>query len=189
MPIDLPPPVNRRFARLTDAATPEGNGYVHVPNDGMCLNAFLILRPNGRGGEVLMGRLNREAPWDRIGGLAPERVTRIGHRWMLPSSQLLLFESPSEAVRRIVHEQLGATLSDLRGPAVFSESYRRPGADRSDPHWDLQFVFEGRWPEARFPQSRAFTELAFVDIARTPRGEIARSQADVLELVGLSPAP
>jgi hypothetical protein len=189
MPVDLTAPASRRFARFRQGAAPEHPGSSAVPDDGMCLSAFLLLRPTGHGGEVLMGRINPEAPWERLGALDPARVAQIGHRWMLPSSQLLLFESPTEAVRRIVHEQLGTALPDLRGPAVFSESYRRNDPAKADPHWDLHFVFEGRWPETRFPRSRAFTELAFVDVARTPRSEIARAQADVLELVGLSSAP
>ena len=178
-------PPARRYARLRPGATPDAPGASVVPDDGMCLSAFLVLRPVGRAGEVLMGRINPEAPWAWIGGLDPQRVARIGARWMLPSSQLLLFESPVDAVRRIVHEQLETSLPDLRGPVVFSEAYRREGSERRDPHWDLHFVFEGRWPEARLPKSTAFRELAFVDVARTPRADIARSQADVLELLGL----
>ncbi len=185
--MSAPPPSRpRRFARL---ALEPGGGRSPLPDDGMCLNAFLVLRPAGHAGRVLMGRIDPKAPWEEIGGLDAERVGRIGERWMLPSSQLLLFESPADAARRIVREQLGTSVSDLRGPAVFSDPYARPESGKTDPHWDLHFVFEGRWPEERFPPSRAFVELAFVDVARTARAQIARAQADVLELVGLSPAP
>jgi len=178
----------RRFARLRRGAGPDHPGTVDLPDDGLCLSAFLVVRPEGRGGEVLMGRLNPAADWATIGGLDPGRISRIARRWMLPSSHLLFFESPNEAADRIAREQLGVQLPGLTGPRTFSETEDRPGPDR-DPHWDLHFVFEARWPSARFPPSPTFAELAFVDVGRTPRAEIARGQADVLALVGVDAAP
>jgi ADP-ribose pyrophosphatase YjhB (NUDIX family) len=177
----------RRFARLRRATDPAPDA-VDVPDDGMCLSAFLLVRPEGRDGEVLLGRLAPAADWARIGGLDAARVARVGDRWMLPSSQLLLGEPPTEAAARIAREQLGVTVPTLVGPSVYSEAYRRSPGPR-DAHWDLHFVFHGRWPTASFPPSPAFRELAFIDVARLPRAQIARSQGDVLELAGLVPAP
>jgi hypothetical protein len=179
----------RRFARLQPGnPTDQPTGVTSVPADGMCLSAFLVIRPDGHPGEVLMGRLAPSADWATIGGLDAERVARVGRRWMLPSSQLLLFESPIEAAARIAREQLGVPVPGLQGPSVFSEAYRRPGSD-GDPHWDLHFIFEGRWPTTRFPASAPFAELAFVDVGRTSRTEIGRAQADVLALLGLTATP
>ncbi|HTP54110.1 MAG TPA: NUDIX hydrolase [Thermoplasmata archaeon] len=178
----------RRFARLRAGGLAGHPGAAEVPYDGMCLSVFLIVRPEGRSGEVLLGRIDPSADWATIGGLDPGRVAQIATRWMLPSSQLLFFESPTEAAERIAREQLGVPLPGLTGPATFSEAYRRPGS-AGDPHWDLHFIYEARWPTARFPASRPFSELAFVEAARTPRAEIARSQADILALVGLATAP
>ena len=184
----MPPSEPRRFARLRADPGPDHPGTSAVPDDGMCLSAFLVVRPEGRAGEVLMGRIDPAADWATIGGLDPGRVARIARRWMLPSSQLLLFESPTDAADRIAREQLGVPLPGLTGPATFSEAYRRPGAT-GDPHWDLHFVYEARWPSDRFPPSRAFAELGFVRTATLPRAEIARAQADVLALVGVRVAP
>jgi hypothetical protein len=178
----------RRFARLRRGAGPDHPGTLDLPNDGMCLSTFLVVQPEGQAGRVLMGRLDPTADWATIGGLDPARLGQIARRWMLPSSQLLFFESPTESAARIAKEQLGLALPGLTGPRTFSEAYARPGA-AGDPHWDLHFVFEGRWPSPRFPRAKPFAELEFVDVARTPRAEIARSQADVLALVGLATAP
>jgi hypothetical protein len=182
-------PGARRYARLRAGDPSAHPGAVAVPDDGMCLSAFLVVRPADRPGDVLLGHLDPAADWARIGGIDPSRLAQIGERWMLPSSQLLLFESPATAAERIATEQLGTNLPGLEGPRIFSEAYRRPGGTAADPHWDLQFVFEASWPSRTFPTSPAFRELAFVEIARTPRASIARSQADVLELVGLAAAP
>jgi len=179
---------DRRFCRFHGAPPAGSSDTSPLPNDGMCLSAYLIVRPDGRDREVLLGRLDPGADWARIGGLDARRVARIGRRWMLPSSQLLLFESPDDAVHRIADEQLGFSPGPVDGPRVFSEAYARPESP-GDPHWDLQFVYTARWRDGALPRAPGFSELAFVDVATTPRDAIARSQADVLALAGIETAP
>ncbi|HUI38922.1 MAG TPA: hypothetical protein VLY85_04750, partial [Thermoplasmata archaeon] len=175
----------RRFARLRPAAAPEDPGISAVPSRGLCLSAFLILRSPSNPRAVLLGRLDPTADWTTIGGLDPGRLAAVGTGWMLPSSQLVLFESPQEAAVRIVREQLESAPPELAGPRVFSEAYGRPDVPGQDLHWDLHFVFEGTWPSARPPRARPFAALEFVDVGTISSGDVARSQADVLELVGL----
>jgi len=179
--------MERRFARLSSA--PElPPGASAVPDAGMCLSVFLVLRSADDAHRVLMGRVNPNAPWWEIGAIDPGRLERVGRSWMLPSRQLLFFEGFEEAARAIARDQLGVDAPALSGPQVFSDPARRPGSESRDPHWDLHFVFEGRWPAARPPSHPAWTELAFVDVPRTSRTEMARGQGDVLELIGLVPA-
>jgi len=151
----------------------------------MCLSVFLVLEAPGHDGSVLLGKLDPTAPWWEIGALDPERLARVGERWMLPSCQLLLFESPEEAARRILKEQLGVGPIPLSGPFVFSDPSVRPGRPGTDPHWDFHFVFRGKWANATPPRFSAWKRLEFVDVATTRPNELARDQADVLELVGL----
>ncbi len=177
----------RRFARLRPGTEPAPTGFSTVPDDGFCLSAFVLLRPANQDGKVLFGKLDPGAAWSELGALEPARVAQVGDRWMLPSSQLLLFESPDEAARRIVREQLAARPIPLEGPSVFSEAYRRPGSTANDPHWDLQFVYRGRWPTDRPPRVPVWKELAFLEVAGLDPGQIARNQGDVLALAGLPP--
>jgi hypothetical protein len=179
--------MERRFARLS-AATPLPPGASAVPDAGMCLSVFLVLRSPEDRHRVLLGRVNPTAPWFEVGGMDPGRLERVGQAWMLPSRQLILFEGIEEAAHVIAREQLGSELPKVSGPSVFSDPSRRPGSESRDPHWDIHFVFEGTWPASTPPSSRMWHELAFVDVTRTPRTEIARGQGDVLELVGLVPA-
>ena len=160
-----------------------------VPENGMCLSAFLVIRPEGEDRKVLLGHLDPNAPWSWIGALGPARLAGIGEGWMLPSSQLLLFESPEEAVRRIAREQLETALPAIETSGFFSEAYPSRAHPEGDPHWDFHFVFQARWPSAKPPRAYPWKELAFVDLDRLGREEIARSQADVLELAGLAPGP
>ncbi|MFZ3356566.1 MAG: hypothetical protein WA549_07425 [Thermoplasmata archaeon] len=174
----------RRFARLRRGNVPEAEGYSVLPDDGLCLNTFLLFRHPREKGHVLLGRINPQAAWYELGGLEPARVQAIGRRWMLPSSQLLFFESPLESARRIAVEQLESSLPPVEGPLVVSEQYRRSTPHAEDPHWDLHFIFQSSWPSESPPTAKPWLELAFVDPAQTPRSEFARSQGDILELVG-----
>jgi hypothetical protein len=179
--------MERRFARLRRGPLTEVPGVSEVPDNGMCLSVFLVLEPPGRDGAVLMGRIDPSAPWGEIGAIHPALLATIGDRWMLPSSQLLLFESPADAARRILNEQLGSGPLPLSGPLVFSDPSVRPGSPGHDPHWDFHFVYRGRWNSPSAPRTPAWRHLEFVEVARTGRAEIARDQGDVLELIGLPP--
>lgn len=177
---------SRRFARLSSGAAPLRAGQSPVPTDGMCLNCFLVLMAPDDPRRVLLGRIAPDPRWDALGGLDPGRASRVGNRWMLPSSQLLLFESPDEAAHRLGTELLGIDLPTLEGPRVFSDTYRRADSAGEDPHWDVQFVFTGRGPLGP-PTHPLWRELAYVPVHETPRAEFARNQGDVLELVGFPP--
>jgi hypothetical protein len=179
--------MERRFARFSPG-TPIPPGASLVPDAGMCLSVFLVLRSPENADRVLMGRVNPTAEWWEKGGVDPGRLGRVGRNWMLPSRQLIFFESPGEAARVICREQLGSELPAVTGPSVFSDPSDRPGSGARDPHWDMHFVFEGRWKTATPPSHPMWQELAFVDVPKTSRSEIARGQGDVLELVGTRPA-
>jgi hypothetical protein len=177
----------RRFTRFRPGTTSETPVYSVVPDDGMCLSAFVVIHPPSDSRRVLLGRIDPRAPWLALGALDATRAAAVGEQWMLPSSQLLLFESPSDAAQRVVREQLEGGPLALEGPAVFSEAYRRTGSTAHDPHWDVHFVFRGRWPSDHAPRASPWKELAFVDLAAIHGTELARGQGDVLTLAGLPP--
>ena len=165
----------RKFCRF--AATDRPLSTREIPEGGICLSAFLVIREAGREGHVLMGRLDPAAAWDHIGALDPERAQANSQGWMLPSSHLLIGESPEATADRILKEQLGVPEQPLDGPRVFSEVY---GAKN---HWDLEFVFQGE--RGQIAQHPAWSELRFVDVNETPRDQIARYHEDILAHVGL----
>jgi 8-oxo-dGTP pyrophosphatase MutT (NUDIX family) len=174
----------RRFARLRPGAPPFAAGQFGVPADGMCLNVFLVLSSPEDPARVLLGRVAPDPRWEEVGGLDRSRLERIGERWMLPSRQLLLFESPEEAARRIGEEQLGIELGPMPPPQVFSEVYTRPGSAEADPHWDLHFVFRVSGPLA--PRgSGLWRQLSYVSLPETPATAFARGHGDVLALLTL----
>ncbi len=164
----------RRFCRFSRADRPVTTR--EIPEGGLCLSAFVVLNQTGREDRVLMGKLNPSEAWDHIGALDPERAQANSTGWMLPSSHLMIGESPEAAAERILKEQLGMPNQPLRGPFVFSEVY---GAKN---HWDLEFVFLG--DRAEVGQHPAWSELRFVDVNEVPRDQIARYHEDILAHVG-----
>ena len=161
---------SRRFAHFgRDAVLPRMR---EIPEGGFCISAFLIVSKTGNPYQVLMGHISKKVPWDHIGALDPGRVERHSKGWMLPSSALILGESPKQAAERILKEQLSLALEPLEGPLVFSEVY---GAMN---HWDLEFLFLGQRDNA--PSNEAWSELKFVDLTKTRKEDIARGHEDIL---------
>ncbi len=167
-------PTSRRFAAFSRTAVPPRSN--EIPEGGICLSAFVILSQRGKPHHVVMGRVNTKAPWDHLAALDKERAERASIGWMLPSSHLLLFESPTEAAQRIVREQLGITDQELSGPVTFSEAYG------PNSHWDFHFIFRGERDE--IAPTDAWTELKFLDVTKIARKEIVRAQDDILGFAG-----
>ncbi len=175
-------PTERRFAAFSRTASPPRMN--EVPEAGLCLSAFVILSKKGSPYEVVLGRLNPEASWDHIGALDHERAERNSRGWMIPSSHLMMEESPEDAARRILKEQLGIEDQQLSEPKVFSEAYSSGKVWDSAPHnhWDLEFIFQGERDEIR-PHS-AWRELGFVDLRKTGKDQMARFHEDILAHAG-----
>lgn len=173
----------RRFARLTEGRS-TAEGYWPLPPDGLCLSSFLLLSRPKEPGSVLVGRIDPQGPWNEIGALDPHRVQLNADGWMLPSCHLLYFESPDDAARRILWEQLGLEGVSLQGPRIFSEKYRPRRHPQRGEHWDLQFLYTGVVPSSWVPAHPAWVELRFIEPAKVARAEFTRSHDEVLELAG-----
>lgn len=166
---------DRRFAAFSKEAVPPRMNS--IPEGGMCVSAFLVIsKKEGAQEGVLMGKINKNAEWDHLGALDGKRLERFASGWMLPSSHLILFETPEGAARRILREQLGIRNQALDGPMTFADT------SGSSNHWDLGFIFTGE--RETIPSSTAWDELEFVDVTKLKRDEIVRSQLDVLAYAG-----
>ncbi len=173
----------RRFTRFA-AGRSVAEGYWPLPNDGLCLSSFLLLSPENRPKEILVGRIAGSADWSQIGALDPRRVRLNAEGWMLPSCHLLYFESPDDAARRVLKEQLGLERLPLEGPAVYSEKYSPRRQPEREEHWDLEFLYRGTVPPTWPRQHPAWAELRFIEPSLTPRAAFTRSHDEILELAG-----
>ncbi len=165
---------DRRFAAFNKSAQPPRMST--VPEGGMCISAFLVISENGEPGRVLMGRINKNAGWDHIGAMNEKNLERYASGWMLPSSHLILYETPEGAARRILREQLGIKNQALDGPQTFADT------SGTTNHWGLGFIFTGERESA--PSSPAWDRLEFVDVAGLKADEMVRHQLDVLTYAG-----
>jgi|SRR5579862_8724646 len=155
-----------------------------IPLGGLCLSSFLLVRD--KDGGVLAGKLDPEAPWDHIGALDSRRIEEHRTRWMLPSSHLIVHESPQDAAKRIAREQLEVGELVLSEPKVVSEVYPPKYFPEFNEHWDIEFIFSSVLEKEKIPLStRAFKELKVLDPRVTKRSEIARSHEDVLASAGI----
>jgi hypothetical protein len=178
---------SRRFCRFTRSAEGNAHGLRWEESDGLCLSSFLVLTDAAEPYQVLVGKINPTGPWDHLAGLEPERVRLHMGGWILPASQLLLRESPDEAAHRLLAEMLGGIDPTLEAPRVMSEVYAPRLYPDARQHWDLSFLYLGRWdgPAPQLPN--IWHDLRFVDVRETPRSAFARSHDEVLDSVGLSP--
>ena len=179
----------RRFARFRAEPLSGRPGIFRLPDDGLCLSSFLLVHPVGMPHEALVGRMDPKGPWSETAAVDPERIATFQGRWVLPACQLLFFEDPTAAARRIASEQLGLPTLGIAPPQVFSEAYGREAGGSRDPHWDFHFVSRAEWPGGDPARSRGrlWQELQFVDVSRTPRSSFARGHGDILALAGLTP--
>jgi ADP-ribose pyrophosphatase YjhB (NUDIX family) len=164
---------DRKFAAFSKQAVPPR--MKNMPEGGMCISAFVIVSKRGEPERVLMGKIDANANWDHIGALDTKRAERVSAGWMLPSSHLMLYETPEGAARRIIREQLGIKDMKLNGPLSFVDT---SGVEN---HWDLGFIFLG--DRDSLPKNAAWRELAFVrpkDVSK----DVVRSQLDVLAYAG-----
>jgi ADP-ribose pyrophosphatase YjhB (NUDIX family) len=176
----------RRFCRFTRGAEGHPFGLRWDEPGGFCLSAFLVLSPEGSPASVLVGRLNPDAPWDRLEGLDRERVEAHRGGWLLPASHLLVRESPDACAQRILTEMLGGARAALEPPRVVSEVYTPRRYPENPQHWDLSFLYRGtlQGPAPRVPG--VWNELRFVDVHQVSRSEFARSHEEVLDRVDLA---
>jgi hypothetical protein len=173
-----------KVCRFRPSPPPNDPVYSAVPDDGLCLNVFLLITDRPESQKVLLGRIDPKAGWERIGGMSRPRIEAMGARWMLPSRQLFLFESPDEAAVSIFRTQLGVEEIPWEGPTVTSEAWERPTPAGTGKHWDLSFLYRAVWPEGRPLASPPWRELAFHDTSLLDPAQVGRSHLDVLALAG-----
>ncbi|MGO9645400.1 MAG: hypothetical protein ACLPY5_11710 [Candidatus Bathyarchaeia archaeon] len=176
---------DRKFTRFNKQQETMAFGMPEVPEGGLCLSAFLVITDTQNPNSVLMGNLNPKAPWDHIGALDPARIEVHSKAWMVPSSHLIVYESPHDAAKRILKEQLELDNLKLSEPIVISETYVPKRFPKMLCHWDIEFIFKGQIAKDHIPKPQAWMRLAFVNLDFTNKAEIARAHEDILESAGL----
>lgn len=172
---------DRKFADFYEGALPFQMSS--IPDGGMCLSAFVVVWKDDIH-NVLLGKVNKDYDWIKLGALNSDSTSRISSRWMLPSSHLILFENPRDAAKRVLKEQLGLDDLETQGPKVFSEVYDAPKYEIKN-HWDVEFVFTKHVDHLEEIRHPAWSDLKFVDVRKMQDNEFARNHQDILAQAGL----
>jgi 8-oxo-dGTP pyrophosphatase MutT (NUDIX family) len=163
-------------------------GMREVPKDGFCISAFLVISDPANSRRVLMGKIDPKEEWDHFGSILPEMKDAFSVGWMLPSSHIMLFESPDDAARRILKEQLGIDSSplELSPPKIVSEVYQSKRNLAYHNHWDLEIIYRGKVLPDAFKNPGIWKELEFIDLDKVRKSDFARAHDDILSFVGLN---
>jgi len=169
-------PVSERWAKFGR----KRSWQEHTPKGGVCLSSFVIVR---KGDSVLMGIPKASKAWPEKGGYPKFAAKRLekNRSWLLPSTPLLMEESPDEAANRVVHEWAG-----LEGQPRFTgiQSHTHDsGRVEGYNHWDICFLYEMK--ANALPDKKAWwSEVRFIPISEVRKLKIGRGHRDVLEMAG-----
>ncbi len=152
-----------------------------IPEGGFCISVFVVLRQSGRQSNVLFGRINPAADWVKLGALDSKRVEIFRDGLMLPSSHLIIHESPADAANRILDEQLGLSGLRLKGPIVVSETYRSASRSSGPEHWDIHLIFTGTIAGSRIQPQNAWSELKFINSSGRAASKVVRNHMDIVK--------
>lgn len=137
-----------KLARLIPQ--PEGTQHDEVAH----VSTFAFIR---NGGKILLIRRAR-----------PERQAG---KWVIPGALLSFGEDPTSAARRVVMEQVGATVSKLK--LLDIQSY-------GDKHWDLCFVYEAEIPGIGM-LGADFDKAEYFEPAQAPQ-ELREDHNEVIQM-------
>ncbi len=161
----------------------------NVPPGGTCLSSFLIVT---EGQKILVGKMKKPEVWiERFfvrRNLAP--VYTKSNKYVIPGSHLAWYESPLEAARGVMKNQVGKSLPATRFKLNGVQSgVRGTIGDSANPaHWDICFVYEVNLTprEAKnLTVPEWFRDFGFRPRSGLKNGDFTRGHGDVLEEAGV----
>jgi len=161
----------------------------NVPPGGTCLSAFVLVS-NGR--RILVGKMDRPEIWVERFLVGPKFVTNYAGsgKYVLPARHLHWYESPFDAARSIVRDQIGLGVPDSRISLAAVQSYVSGDVDdeKEPPHWDICFLYRvgvSKSLAAKLRRPEWFSELAFKPLASLKHEDFTRGHGDVLQTAGM----
>jgi ADP-ribose pyrophosphatase YjhB (NUDIX family) len=161
----------------------------NVPPGGTCLSSFVIV---SNGQRVLVGKMAHPEIWVERFLVGPKfaPVYAASGKYVLPASHLRWYESPFDAARRVLKEQIMIDVPRSKISLVEVQSY--VSGDISDekepPHWDICFVYQTRVSKSLAEKIRRpewFSELAFKALGSLKQEDFTRGHGDVLQTAGM----
>jgi ADP-ribose pyrophosphatase YjhB (NUDIX family) len=161
----------------------------NVPPGGTCLSSFVVV---SNGQRILVGKMYRPEIWVEkfLVGPARAKVYADSGKYVLPARHLHWYESPFEAARSALRDQVGLDIPV--GKISLADVQSHVSGDVNDekepPHWDLCFVYQTQVSKtlaAKLRRPEWFSELAFKPLGSLKQDDFTRGHGDVLQMAGM----
>jgi ADP-ribose pyrophosphatase YjhB (NUDIX family) len=144
------------------------------------------------GQRILVGRMDRPEIWVEkfLVGPARAKVYADSGKYVLPARHLHWYESPFEAARSVLRDQVGLDVPANRISLVDVQSHVSGDVndEKEPPHWDICFVYKVQVPKSQAAKLRRpewFSELAFKPLGGLKQQDFTRGHGDVLQMAGM----
>jgi hypothetical protein len=161
----------------------------NVPPGGTCLSSFLAVTDGPR---VLVGKMSEPDVWAERFFVRKEMATDYvkSDKYIVPGSHLAWYESPLDAARGIMRDQVGKSLPASRFRLNGVQSHLRGDISSSEnpAHWDICFIYEVRLTpkEAKSLKSPEwFKDFGFRPRSSLRADDFTRGHGDVLAEAGI----
>jgi ADP-ribose pyrophosphatase YjhB (NUDIX family) len=161
----------------------------NVPPGGTCLSSFVVVL---NGHSVLVGKMDRPEIWIERFLVGPSRapVYAASGRYVLPARHLHWYESPLEAARSVLRDQVGLDVPESRISLVDVQSHVSGDVndEKEPPHWDICFLYQTKVSKslaAKLSRPQWFSELTFKPLGSLKQSDFTRGHGDVLQTAGL----
>jgi len=161
----------------------------NVPPGGTCLSSFVVV---SNGQNILVGKMSRPEIWIERFLVGPTfaPVYAASGKYLLPARHLHWYESPLEAARSILMDQIGLDVPESRISLVGVQSHVSGDINDEEepPHWDICFLYRTQVTKsvaARLRRPEWFSELLFKPLGSLKQSDFTRGHGDILEKAGM----
>jgi len=111
-------------------------------------------------------------------------------KYVLPARHLHWYESPFEAARSILRDQVGLGVPGNKISLADVQSYVSGDIndEKEPPHWDICFVYQAHVSKnlaAKLRRPEWFSELGFKPLRGLKQDDFTRGHGDVLQTAGM----
>ena len=136
--------------------------------------------------------MDRPEIWVERFLVGPAFVTRYAAsgKYVLPARHLHWYESPFEAARSVLLDQVGLDVPGNKVSLMDVQSYVSGDVndEKEPPHWDICFVYQTQVSNslaAKLRRPEWFSELVFMPLRTLKQEDFTRGHGDVLQTAGM----
>jgi ADP-ribose pyrophosphatase YjhB (NUDIX family) len=160
-----------------------------VPPGGTCLSSFVVVSDGRR---ILVGKMDHPEIWVERFLVGPKfaPLYAASGKYVLPARHLHWYESPLEAARSVLRDQIGLDVpeSKISLKEVQSHVSGDINDEKDPPHWDICFLYQTKVTKSQVEKLHRpewYSELAFKPLGSLKQDDFTRGHGDVLLMAGV----